>query len=85
MNTSERLKIARQERKAAQREVREHYQIALEKELAHKAQLALRRETETLVQKKAREEFQRRQAIYCDCPEMDPDWRNLPKYCDREG
>jgi hypothetical protein len=85
MNTSERLKIARQERKAAQKELKEHHQIELEKEEARKAQLALRRETETLVQKKAREEFQRKQAIYCNCPLMDPNWRELPNDCDRES
>jgi hypothetical protein len=61
-------------------ESNQYHQIELEKEMAHKARLALRRETETLEQKREREEFQRKQAIYCNCPEMDPNWRDLPNY-----
>jgi hypothetical protein len=37
MNTSERLKLARQERKRAQRALKEFHQIEVDKELAHKA------------------------------------------------
>ncbi|HXM03396.1 MAG TPA: hypothetical protein VN939_12380 [Chthoniobacterales bacterium] len=86
MNTSERLKIARAEPKRTQKELREHHQIELEEEATHKAQLALRRETETPGAKERAEDFQRKQAIYCDCPLMGPDWRDLPNDCEvRQG
>ena len=43
MNTSERLKLARKERKDAQRELKELREIEMEKEATYKAELTLMR------------------------------------------
>jgi hypothetical protein len=53
MNTSEKLKLARQERKQAQRELKEFHQIEIEKELAHKARVALVWHNKTAEERKA--------------------------------
>lgn len=73
------LERLRRHRTEAEALLRIEEEIAREKALAHKARLELRRRTETPAQKAEREEFQRKQAIYCDCPEMDPDWRDQPR------
>jgi ribosomal protein L18 len=52
MNTSERLKIARAERKAAQRELKEIRLIEMEKEAAYQAGLELARMKLTPEQRK---------------------------------
>jgi hypothetical protein len=52
MSTSERLKIVRAERKAAQKELREQRELKAEKELAYQAELELVRFKQSAAEKK---------------------------------
>lgn len=77
MTSKQRLAQVQQERRTAEAELRIEREIRAEKELTSKARVQLALLNETPAQKEEREEFQRKLAIYCNCPEMDPDWRKL--------
>lgn len=78
MTSRQRLAQIQQERRNAEAELRAEREIRREEELARKARIQLALLNETPADKQEREEFQRKLAIYCNCPEMDPDWRKLP-------
>jgi hypothetical protein len=80
LSTQMRLQKARQARQEAEAELLAERQIAAERAAAYEASLALHRLNETLEQRAEREEFQERLARIIDCPELSPNWRDLPNY-----
>lgn len=79
MTSKEKLAKQKKDRRDAEAELQIEREIRKERESELKARVALALLNDTLEQKQEREEFQRKLAIYCNCPELDPDWRSLPR------